>query len=620
MTKYVGDDILAIPPEGQLVAEAYPEFTVLADGSSILSWRKLLQRFDENGEAIGGTVPIEAGADSAARASGGWVSAYTETISQSPDTEVYLTIYDGQGLATASDIHVNTFSEYKQTLNDIAVLADGGWVISWQGYGADDHGDGDDEIYMQRYDAGGTAVGSNTRVNTNVERDEVESRVVGLEDGGWIVSWTGMTGYYTDARVHMQRYDENGNMVGPEQQVHDDDKGSMALSAVAALPDGGWLVASTAVDPVLGTKSLLARFNASGEKISETETGRRPKVAVFDDGGFVVVHYRIADGGKGEYDQTELFAQVYNADGSLDGREYLVDRKDYLSPGPNFDIDVIGNHDFIISWSHAEIGNVSPVEQKRYSPGLNEAPIAVDDTATMLEGKTLTVDVLANDYDPEGDNRLTLESATLVSGNAAVSVTEDGEILILDKSSGIGSGSQTTLTIEYQVSDGFDFVTGTLDVTVEGVTDRGDHVYGTENSDVMRGVKFGEIFHGKGGGDIIRGENGNDVLFGDAGNDLLEGDNGRDVLVGGRGNDLMRGGSGRDTYIIAKGDGRDRILVDSAPNVIDLSDFNFESVDELDKLVKVKGYDVVIDLPGQDWLFLKNGALHGAFYSVDVII
>jgi hypothetical protein len=617
MTKYVSGDISAIPPEGQMLSPAYPQFTVLFDGSSILHWRNLVQRFDDSGEAMGDATTVEAGGKSAALASGGWVSAYAVALSQSPDTETYLTIYDEQGQATASQIHVNTFTEYKQTLNDIAVLADGGWVITWQGYGADDHGDGDDEIYQQRYDANGAAVGANSRVNTDVVDEQTGSRVTGLPDGGWVVSWTSLNAFYSDARVHMQRYDKDGNPAGPERQVHGDDMGAMTLSDVAALPDGGWLVASGTDELFLGKKSLLARFNAAGEKISEVEVGQGVKIAVFDDGGYVLAYYRVVDGSKGEYDQTELFAQVYNADGSLDGREYLVDREDYLSPGPSFDIDVIGGHDFIVTWSHSEISNESPVERRRYSPGLNEAPVVVNDTATMLERDSLTVDVLANDYDPEGDNRLTLESATLVSGNAAVSVTEDGQIIILDKSSGIGAGSQTKLQIEYQVSDGFDFVTGTLDVTVDGVTDSGDHLYGTNRSDIMRGGRASEIFHGKGGDDDIRANEGRDVVFGNGGNDKLAGSDGKDVLIGGRGNDVLLGGAGRDAYIIARGDGRDRIDPGtSETDVIDLSDFDFKSFDELNKLVKAKYYDLVIDLPGKDWLFIENGA----YYRVDVII
>ena len=61
------------------------------------------------------------------------------------------------------------------------------------------------------------------------------------------------------------------------------------------------------------------------------------------------------------------------------------------------------------------------------------------------------------------------------------------------------------------------------------------------------------------GNDVIHGRNGDDDLYGGAGNDILTGDGGDDVLVGGLGNDTMTGGGGDDIFVLAAGDGADRI-------------------------------------------------------------
>lgn len=50
--------------------------------------------------------------------------------------------------------------------------------------------------------------------------------------------------------------------------------------------------------------------------------------------------------------------------------------------------------------------------------GFNGAPVAVDDTATVRCGTIVGIDVLANDYDPDGDP-ITVVSADSGGGNAA---------------------------------------------------------------------------------------------------------------------------------------------------------------------------------------------------------
>lgn len=626
MTKYASSDTTTIAAD-YLTYYFHPQLSMLTDGGWVAAWEHrssdsseygtVFQRFNANGGEIGSEVLLAGMAHKfAGLPAGGWVVAYND-YDNTPANDVFVNFYDSQGAVIAAGVQANSYTEGYQTINAVTALADGGWVVTWSGFGADNHNDTDNEIYQQRFSANGAAIGNNVRVNTTVESEQSESRVVGLADGGWVVCWNSDGQDGDGSGVYMQRYDADGNAVGSEERIHVATSGSQLLSSLVALPDGGWLVTwQNARAMGEGGPSQFRRFDAAGEPTPELEASGAPKVAVFDDGSYVMVYYRIVDGNEGEYDQAEIRAQVYNADGSINGREYIVDREDYLSPGPGYDVDIVGNHDFIVTWQHTEHGIVSPVEQRRYSPGLNEAPVVVNDTASMLERDILRVDVLANDYDPEGDNRLTLESAKLVSGNAAVSVTEDGQIIILDKSSGIGSGSETSLKIEYQVSDGFDFVMGTLEVTVDGVTDRGDHLYGTRGADVMRGSNVAEIFHGKGGGDEIQGDNGKDVIFGNGGNDELEGNEGNDVIIGGRGNDNLSGGDGDDAYIISKGDGRDRIDLGGSSDVIDLSDFDFKSFDALNKLAKVKGYDVVIDLPGKDWLFIEDGA----YFSVGVIL
>ncbi len=78
-------------------------------------------------------------------------------------------------------------------------------------------------------------------------------------------------------------------------------------------------------------------------------------------------------------------------------------------------------------------------------------PVAINDTASVLTGNSSTVDVLANDTDPNipaTSQTLSLSSTSLVSGTAAVTVTPGGVQVVP------GLGFTGDVVVQYVVSDG----------------------------------------------------------------------------------------------------------------------------------------------------------------------
>lgn len=95
-----------------------------------------------------------------------------------------------------------------------------------------------------------------------------------------------------------------------------------------------------------------------------------------------------------------------------------------------------------------------------------------------------------------------------------------------------------------------------------------EDIQGTGTADVMRGDAAANKFWGNAGADLLAGAGGQDTLIGGLGDDTLEGgadgddlfgDAGADVLNGGTGNDKMQGGADADQFVLAAGDGNDRI-------------------------------------------------------------
>ena len=153
--------------------------------------------------------------------------------------------------------------------------------------------------------------------------------------------------------------------------------------------------------------------------------------------------------------------------------------------------------------------------------GVNDAPIAADDIATVNMNTAITLAVRGNDRDPDGD-------ALMVS---AVSQGANGTVS-LDPTTGNPTYTPNhnftgTDAFTYTLSDGQGGATSaTVSVTV---------------SNVIRGDALDNTLRGSAGGDIIRAR---------AGNDWIDAGDGNDTLNGGAGADTLLGGPGDDTYVV----------------------------------------------------------------------
>ena len=123
----------------------------------------------------------------------------------------------------------------------MTALKDGGWLVTWH---ANHPGESRFDIYAQRYDATGNRVGSETQVNTNTLDVQYIPAVTALNDGGWLVSWSSFIAGNGDD-IYFQRYNANGQAVGGETLVINNPHfatQSQSFSDVTALADGGWVV------------------------------------------------------------------------------------------------------------------------------------------------------------------------------------------------------------------------------------------------------------------------------------------------------------------------------------------------------------------------------------------
>jgi hypothetical protein len=282
---------------------------------------------------------------------GGFVVVW-ESIDQDGDyIGVFGQRFDGAGARAGSEFRVNQYVFGPQQLPAVTALDDGGFVVAWQGYGeGGDYGD----IFARRFDANGTAAGSEFQVNEAVPEYEVGAAVAATSDGGFVVVWDD----YDD--VFARRYDGAGMAVGAPVVANDITFGTQAGAAVGGLPDGGFVVVwsdgyylSDGQDG-FGYGVFGRRFDSAGEpqgsefQINAATLGDQygAAVAVGAAGGFVVVWQSYGHEGN----QSALFARRYDSGGLPQGSEFEVSAfTGYRADPPQVAVDAANA--FAVTWA-----------------------------------------------------------------------------------------------------------------------------------------------------------------------------------------------------------------------------------------------------------------------------
>ena len=169
----------------------------------------------------------------------------------------------------------------------------------------------------------------------------------------------------------------------------------------------------------------------------------------------------------------------------------------------------------------------------------NTPPIAVDESATTNEGTPITIDVLANDADADGDSIQLTDFSQPANGtvsrddNGTPVDLRDDRLIYTPQEDFTGTDSFT-----YRILDSNGgTATATVNVIVEEIIR--NRIVGTLSDDVLTGTAENDSIFGLQGADVLSGGPGNDLLSGGAGDDLLNGGRGRDILIGGAGSDVF---------------------------------------------------------------------------------
>ncbi|MEH2045881.1 beta strand repeat-containing protein [Nostoc sp.] len=234
-----------------------PTIAMDATGNFVISWQSsgqdgsgdgiYAQCYNNTGVAQGGEFQVNTYTDSfqynptvAMDADGDFVISWTSFNQDGSDNGIYARRYNRAGQAQGGEFQVNSDTDYDQTNSTVAIDADGDFVISWQSYNyIDGYGF---EIYAQRYNSLGVAQGSNFKVNTNKDNDQVNPTVAIDADGDFVISWQSYGQDRSSKEIYAQRYNSAGVAIGSEFQVNTNTDYDQVNPTVAIDTDGNFVI------------------------------------------------------------------------------------------------------------------------------------------------------------------------------------------------------------------------------------------------------------------------------------------------------------------------------------------------------------------------------------------
>jgi hypothetical protein len=391
-----------------------PAVAARADGAFVVVWESqgqdgglfgvFGQRHDSAGEALGTEFQVNShttGSQSnpalAAGADGAFVVVWESLGGQDGSfLGVFGQHYDSAGEALGTEFQVNSHTTGNQYHPAVAAGAGGGFVMSWDSNGQDGSFRG---VFAQRYDSAGQAVGTEFQVNSHTIATQYSPTVAADTDGEFVVAWGSFDQDGSGYGVFGQRYDSAGQPVGSEFQVNSYTTGSQFNPAVAAGPDGDFVVAWHSNGQDSSSYGVFAQRYDSAGQASGTEFQvnsytpdyqRHPALATGEDGVFVVAWHSNGQDGSGR----GVFGQRYDSTGQAIGTEFQVNS--YTQLYQRFPVVAAGpNEAFVVVWDSFD-GSPLGVFAQRFAeslPSQTQTPTSTETpapSATQTQTQTLS--------------------------------------------------------------------------------------------------------------------------------------------------------------------------------------------------------------------------------------
>jgi hypothetical protein len=277
--------------------------------------------------------------------------------------------YASSGATLGLEFRVNTYTTGDQDTPSVAADAAGNFVVLWESYGQDGSGEA---IFGQRYASSGAPLGAAFRANSYTTNEQARPSVAADSTGNFVVVWNSYLQDGSYLGIFGQRYASSGAPTGPEFRVNSHTTDNQRRPAVAAFPAGGFVVVWDSYGQDGSDYGVFGqRYAGSGAPagpaflVNSFTTGEQstPSVAADPAGNFIVVWKGASQDGSGD----GVFGQRYASSGAPLGAAFRVNS---FTTGPQSDpvvaADSFGN--FVVAWqSYGQDGSLYGIFGQRYA-------------------------------------------------------------------------------------------------------------------------------------------------------------------------------------------------------------------------------------------------------------
>ncbi len=312
---------------------------------------------------------------------GGFVvtwSDFSRTLGDSSGTSIKAQVFGADGIKVGDEFLVNTETTNSQLSPTIASLASGGFVISWMDQ-VGSLGSVSYSIKAQAFSSDGTKVGTEFLINAETAGSQRDPAITGLASGGFVISWWDLSdtlGDGSSSSVKAQVFGADGTKVGAGFLINTETANNQLLPTITSLTNGSFVASWTDRSGTLGDSSgssiKAQMFGGDGTKIGaeflvNTETANNqysPTITSLTNGGFVV-SWEDYGGTFADGSDTNIKAQVFGADGTKVGSEFLVNTETANSQYSPM-ITSLSNGGFVVSWVDYS-GSLNKIKAQAFS-------------------------------------------------------------------------------------------------------------------------------------------------------------------------------------------------------------------------------------------------------------
>lgn len=282
---------------------------------------------------------------------------------------VYARRFDRTAGAFGAEFRVNTYTTGFQIRPAIAMDADGDFVVAWESYGQEGAGAGSG-VFFQRFNAAGVAQGAETRANVTTTQFQSNPAVAMDDAGDFVVAWESYNQDGSGHGIYARVFNAAGTAVTGEFRVNQFTTNQQQEPAVALDADGDFVIAWESYGQDGSRFGVYARrFTANGTAVGSefrvntttSDEQRTPAVSMNAAGDFVVLWSSLEDAGT-----YGIYGQRYLASGAPDGTQF---RANTFTTGrqwlPAVADDAAGN--FVTIWqSEGQDGSQSGIYGQRF--------------------------------------------------------------------------------------------------------------------------------------------------------------------------------------------------------------------------------------------------------------